>query len=222
MLRSLKLCFAVPGFLLLSCSQGEFTGGSAANRAMNPPPTANTPSTPQNTIPSDKTPETSDLITDGGSIIKEFNADYKSCLQLSKSGKRGYGTCGDNEVVVIVNDGAAKEMTCCPLASNSILSSLANEKHVARAGTCQPEEVLTGMQQNYGSYCTKINTNLVKLSAPIQSQFVTKSFPGLLGQIADSYNVKDTCVCPEGYVAIGGHTTQDNRCTEQCVRIEKK
>ena len=221
MLKSIVIVLATTAIIFSSCSQGEFTGGAGANRGMIQPPRDTPTNTTTGTVPGTP-PSSNDLKTDDGSLITDLNADYNSCLQLPKSGKRGYGLCGDNEVVVIVNDGAAREMTCCPLASQSILSAIQNEKHVARPGICQADEVLTGMQQNYGSYCTKINTSLVKLSAPINSTFVTKSFGGLLGQIAESYNVKDTCVCAEGYVAIGGHTTQDNRCTEQCVKIEKK
>ncbi|MEI6832685.1 MAG: hypothetical protein WCL28_01730 [bacterium] len=223
MRKSFNLTLGSVVLIFSSCSQGEFTGDTGANRGTIKPPVSTTPNT--NTTPNTTpgvTPDSGDLKTDDGGLIKDLNADYKSCLQLAKSGKRGYGQCGSNEVVVIVNDGGAKEMTCCPLASQSILSIKENEKHIARPGICQADEVLTGMQQNYGSYCTKINTSLVKLSAPINSTFVTRSFGGLLGQIAESYNIKDTCVCTEGYVAIGGHTTQDNRCTEQCVKIEKK
>lgn len=149
--------------------------------------------------------------------------NYTTCAALPAAGKRGYGQCDADKVVVIVNDGTAQEMTCCPVGAN-VLSTAAAERHVLRTGTCQADEVATGMQDpnTPGVYCTKINARYLKLSAPITSRYVNGNVPGVLGQIASSYNVSDTCICDEGTVVIGGHTPRDNRCEEKCVRIEKR
>jgi len=201
--------------LIFSCNAGEFSGDGATNVR----PTGKKPPTKPGDTPNFGSNE---LIVDDGGNISPL-PDYTNCLQLPRNGKRNYGQCADNEVVVIVNDGQAKEMTCCPLSSPIILSQKADEKHVVRSGRCQSNEVLTGMLSAQGSgYCTKINTALLTLSAPVPSVYATGTFPGILGEIARSYNVSDTCICPEGTVAIGGHTPQDNTCTEQCVRIQKK
>lgn len=153
-----------------------------------------------------------------------INADYSTCATLPAAGKQGYGKCPDNSVVVIVNDGKAAEMTCCPLGGKNILSTKDAEKHQLRTGVCQANEVLTGMQSSTAGtgFCTKINEKYLKLSSPVPSQYVNGNAPGLIGQIAKSYNVNDTCICPEGTIAIGGHTSADNRCGEQCVKIEEK
>lgn len=220
MFNSFTSLLATLLFVVVSCSSGDFAGeGGAGIR----PTSKKTPVTPTNPQPSDEPSNgPNELIIDDAGIISPL-PDYTSCLQLPKSGKRGYGQCGANEVVVIVNDGGAREMTCCPLASPIILSQKADERYITRSGRCQSNEVLTGMVSEQGTgYCTKINTSLVKLTTPVPSIYVTGQFPGVMGEIARSYNISDTCICPEGTVAIGGHTPQDNTCNEQCVKIEKK
>jgi hypothetical protein len=144
---------------------------------------------------------------------KVIRADYTACASLPSAGKRGYGKCEANAVVVIVNDGKAQEMTCCPLGGKNVLSAKDSDLHIQRSGTCQANEVLTGMADPHtpSGYCSKINDKYLKLSAPIPSKYVTGNVPGIMGQIAKSYNVSDTCICPEGTIAIGGHTPQDNR-----------
>jgi hypothetical protein len=160
-------------------------------------------------------------IDDGTKVIR---ADYTACAALPAAGKQGYGKCADNSVVVIINDGKAQEQTCCPLGGKNILSSKESERHVLRTGSCQSDEVLTGMQSATGNsgYCSKINTKYLKLSPSVPSQYVKGNAPGVLGQIAKSYNVSDTCICPEGTVALLGHTASDNQCAEKCVKIEEK
>ncbi len=155
---------------------------------------------------------------------KVIRADYTACIALPAAGKRGYGKCEDNLVVVIVNDGKAKEMTCCPLGGKNILSSKREDLHIQRTGTCQANEVLTGMLDPHApsGFCSKINDKYLKLSSPVPSQYVKGNAPGVMGQIAKSYNVSDTCICPEGTISIGGHTSQDNKCSERCVEIEAK
>lgn len=102
-------------------------------------------------------------------------------------------------VVVIVNDGKAQEMTCCPVGQN-VLSSVAAEHHVVRTGLCLADEVATGMKDPATPtvLCTKINSAYLKLSAATQAKYVTGKLPGVIGQIAASYNVNDTCLCEEG------------------------
>jgi hypothetical protein len=162
------------------------------------------------------------LVTSGGSLIA--TPDYTTCAALPQAGKRGYGKCDAQQVVVIVNDGKAQEMTCCPVQAQNILSTKPDEQHVQRVGLCLGEEVATGMVEPHapGVYCTKINTQYMRLSAPVVATYVNNDVPGVLGQIAATYNVSDTCICPEGFVVIGGHTAQDNTCADQCVRIERR
>jgi hypothetical protein len=162
------------------------------------------------------------LQTIDGRIVTTPN--YTACAALPQAGKRGYGKCDANQVVVIVNDGEAQEMTCCPVVAQNILSTKPDEVQIQRTGVCQANEVCTGMIDPHdpGIYCTKINTQFMQLSTPIASTYVQGNAPGVLGQIAATYNVSDTCICPEGTVAIGGHTASDNRCAEQCVRLERK
>jgi hypothetical protein len=40
--------------------------------------------------------------------------------------------------------------------------------------------------------------------------------------LVDSYHNSDCCICPEGSVIAGGHTSADNRCADVCVSIKKK
>ncbi|MCX6117316.1 MAG: hypothetical protein NT027_07230 [Proteobacteria bacterium] len=149
------------------------------------------------------------------------NPLYAVCTQSPTKGKQGYGKCKDNHVVVTINDGRYQEMTCCPLPAG-VLSSVSAEKHVARSGTCNENEVATGMQTLSSAFCTKIVTEKYKLSAPITSTYATPSEGGVMGIIARSYHRGDTCICKEGYVAIGGHSSGNNHCADKCVRIEKK
>ncbi len=162
-----------------------------------------------------------DLLEQDGVVAAPVN--YDTCKALPSAGKRGYGNCQANEVVVIVNDGNAQEMTCCPLLGKNIFSKEASELFVARQGLCQANEVLTGMTNTSGGIiCSKINTKYLELTTPVPSQYVVGSAPGVMGEIAKSYNVSDTCICPEKTVAIGGHKGSDNQCGEQCVTIKKK
>jgi hypothetical protein len=159
------------------------------------------------------------VTTSGGVTIAP--PKYNECMKLPQSGKRGYGTCPADQVVVIVNE--AQEMTCCPIGKN-VLSSVAAEQHVERQGLCGANEVATGMKDPKAPkvYCTKINTTHLKLSPANPAKYYQGGAPGVVGQIAASYNANDTCICDEGTVISGGHTGNDNVCKDQCVRIEKK
>lgn len=163
-------------------------------------------------------------LVDGSNDSKVVAADYKSCASLPAAGKQPYGKCGDNEAVVIVNDGSTQEMTCCPLTGQIALTTDESQMHMERKGACLEDEILTGMLDSKSGtgYCTKINTDSFRLSKPVPSQYISGKLLGVMGTIAQSYNWGDTCVCPEGTVAIGGHSPQDNFCGEQCVEIEFK
>jgi hypothetical protein len=149
--------------------------------------------------------------------------DYAKCAALPTLGKRGYGTCGFQEVLVIVNDGDKQEMTCCPIGPD-VLSTTPGEQNLLRTGGCLVDEVGTGMQSpsTPAIYCTKLNVALFQTAPSAPAMYVTKHLPGALGVIADAYNDNDTCVCPDGSVVFGNHTPKDNVCTDQCVLIQKR
>jgi hypothetical protein len=173
------------------------------------------------TSDSDKKPE--GLIDDGGGS-RSAKPDYQACAGLPSKGKRGYGQCADDQVVVVINDGKAQEMTCCAVGRNVLLTE---GKHTVRQGTCAANEVATGMQSAAGPqvFCSKINTKFLSLGNPVTAIYVKSSSRGVsqeLINLAEIYNVRDTCVCPDKHVLIGGHTTSDNRCADQCVEIKEK
>jgi hypothetical protein len=207
-------------FLGLSCSSNEFSGDSGLGARTTPKKSQNQPPNNDEKKPDDN----SGLIIDDSGVINTL-PDYKGCLNLTTTGKQSFGTkCGANQAVVIVDDGSNGDMTCCPLSSNKILSIKAEEKHVSRNGRCFADELLTGMGTSSSgiSYCSKINTDLFKLSAILASSLTQATIGGDLGRIADTYAERDACICPEGTVSIGEHSSLNNVCTEKCVRIEKK
>jgi hypothetical protein len=159
----------------------------------------------------------------GGGSVPIAPPDYAGCTALPSYGKRGYGQCSNGQVVVIVNDGDAQEMTCCPVGAN-VLSTVPAEQQLLRTGFCLPDEVATGMADPTAPaiFCTKINTAYLKLGTPTTARYVDHDLPGLLGQIASSYHNNDTCICDEGSVVTGGHIGKNDVCTDRCVRIEKK
>ncbi|MCA9665663.1 MAG: hypothetical protein KC503_08745 [Myxococcales bacterium] len=150
--------------------------------------------------------------------------NYTACAALPAAGKRGYGTCPAGNVVVIINDGKAAEMTCCPLGGTNVLSTNPAEINVMRIGFCNADEIGTGMLSVAGPmiYCTKFNTKYLQRTAPVTAVYTKGNAPGILGVIAKSYNVNDTCICPEGSMIIGGHTPSDNKCLDQCVKLVLK
>ena len=155
-------------------------------------------------------------------------ADLKTCSALPAYGKQDYGTnskCPDNHAVVVINDGQAKELTCCPIKSPGVLSAVPSEKHIQRSGSCGSNEVVTGMIEATPVYfCTKVDSGRFKTGAPIASIYAKNDSnlsPNLL-TIANSYNQRDTCICPEGGFMFGGHVTTDNVCKDTCVAISLK
>jgi len=154
-------------------------------------------------------------------------ADLAICLTLPSTGKIDYGAtnrCPENSVVVVINDGQRREMTCCPLPGVNILSADPLERHVARTGTCGTDEVVSGVVSPFGPalLCSKLNTKYLTLGPQVDSIYARRgdsSLPQILRTIADSYNDDDNCTCPMQTILIGGHTTTDNRCAGRCAQI---
>ncbi|MCX6117778.1 MAG: hypothetical protein NT027_09565 [Proteobacteria bacterium] len=215
--------YTMIGIAVSGCSERDFAsnqkvGAKKPQKSIeaNPEPT---PFLPETSIEASPSPE---VLANGGGDTK--SVDYNACKSLPAAGKRGYGKCDANSVVVIVNDGKKAEMTCCPVSPQAnLFSSTASELFVQRSGFCQADELLTGMIGTSAQlYCSKINTQTYKLSAPIASKYVNGSVAGAMGAIAASYHNSDTCICEEGYIAIGGHTPSDNTCAEKCVKVLQK
>jgi len=153
--------------------------------------------------------------------------NYQACASLPSAGKVRYpAKCNANEVMAVINDGNTQEMTCCPLQGSNILSSNPAEQYQPRTGRCLADEVGVGMVSAKDSqiYCTKINTQFLKLGPPQTAIYASRngnSNPSLQA-IAQVYNVGDCCVCPEKTVLVGGHVASDNVCQDQCVAITAK
>lgn len=96
------------------------------------------------------------------------------------------------------------------------------EMNQVRQGTCLADEVSTGISTMTAPFCTKINTQFLKLQSVGVATYGVKSSAGALGPLAKIYHNKDCCACPEGSVTIGGHTLSDNQCADQCVKIIQK
>ena len=232
--------------LLTACSQSNFAGksnhGAQSQQGHDDSANPESPVEEKNELPAadlghsntategddddvnsdDSTSVPSGLVEQESVLVVQIN--YDACKALPASGKRGYGKCNSEEVTVIVNDGKAQEMTCCPIGGKNILSSKASDLFVERTGTCQSGEVQTGMIDAKSSrlYCSRINETYLKLSSAVPAIYVKGALLGIMGEIAASYNNSDTCICPEGTASVGGHTASDNRCAEQCVKIIKK
>ncbi len=212
-MRLNKLLNAVAGAALFAsivgCSDSTFKSGVEGGQAVSPPPGQQIPGLPP------PPPPTRPLDNDQGGI------KYSLCTALPKGGYAPLGACAVNEVIVIINDGKADGRTCCPIG-NGILSTIPGEVNQPKPGLCGPDEVATGIKAMTVPYCTKINTQSFSLEPAGGAVYGTKKTAGLLGQLAARYNIGDCCACPEGTVMIGGHTTADNRCTDQCVKIVPK
>lgn len=218
----LYICTMI-GIAVSGCSESDFAssqkvGAKKPQKSIeaNPEPT---PFPPETSIDASPSPE---VIANGGGDTK--SVDYKACQAIAGAGKRGYGKCDANSVVVVVNDGKKAEMTCCPVSPQlKLFSTTASELFVKRSGLCQSDELLSGMIDTSGQlYCSKINTQSYKLSEPIPSKYVNGAVAGAMGAIAAAYHNSDTCMCEEGYIAIGGHTSSDNTCAEKCVKVLQK
>lgn len=159
-----------------------------------------------------------DVVTDFGSAV--LTPDYTLCAALPTKGYAALGACEKDQVLVIINDGKAAGRSCCPVGKN-ILSAVPAEVNQARQGVCLADEVATGLSAMTAPMCTKINPALTLQAGP-PATYGKKNTAGKLGPIAATYHNSDCCACPEGSVMIGGHSTSDNSCSDQCVTIIKK
>jgi hypothetical protein len=210
-----------------SCKPNKFeSGGAAAYQS------TTTTTMPQifSERPLDTTPtQSADMptgLSENNGVLSAF-PDLGKCASIAGQGKVNYGQqqrCQDGSVLVVVNDGTAKEQTCCPLPGTNIFSKNSSELYVQRTGRCGPDEVGVGMidPESSSLFCSKINSEHLSLSSPQAAIYAARSSSGIsdaLRVLAGSYNNRDTCVCPDGFILIGGHSPQDNICTDQCVQI---
>jgi hypothetical protein len=210
--------------LLSSCADNSFKSSGQRKAAEKDPVASSLPALPS-TNPTLSGPTTSGPVVPP---VVAQSVDYKTCATLPAGGKSGYRQCPLNSAVVIVNDGKKAELSCCPVADPSFFSTIPTEQNIVRNGMCGSssgvfDEVLTGMiDTSPRLFCTKIDTTRFLLSSPVPAIYSVGTMAGDLGPIAASYNNGDTCVCPAGTLAIGGHTKSDNTCGEQCVQVVKK
>lgn len=224
MITRMKISTAVlMAMLVTSCRDSNFSGGSAAKGPEPTPVTSAAPKPQPTMVTAEKVKEagpTIDILDNSNSI----KPDYSACSALPSSGKVKYpAQCADNQVMAVINDGETQEMTCCPVNGTNVFSAVPTERFQQRTGQCQPDEVGVGMVSAQSStiYCSRINTQYLKLSPPQNAVYVSKNSnlaPEQV-QIARSYNQSDTCICPLKMILIGGHSTEDNECRDQCVEI---
>ena len=189
-----------------------------------------------------KIPSGTDIAIDGsdssgnkpGSVLLEeeigqalLTPDYATCVARPNSKISYPAKCAENNVMVVINDGKTQEMTCCPVKEARIFSKTAAELYQERTGRCEANEVGVGMISAGSSkiYCSKINTDLVELGPSQNAKYAKSGSGGLtpeLQSLAQIYNVGDTCACPDRMILVGGHSTQDNVCQDQCVEILTK
>ena len=205
--------------VIVSCSNTDFSSaGQIAKKA------AAKKEAPGDQIPTLSESENippPDLETDTGGL-KFSGPDYSQCAKLPSGGyTKGGGQCDANQVIVIINDGKSAGKTCCPIGKN-VLSTVPAEMNQVRQGTCLADEVSTGISTMTAPFCTKINTQFLKLQSVGVATYGVKSSAGALGPLAKIYHKEDCCACPEGSVTIGGHTLSDNQCADQCVKIIQK
>lgn len=164
----------------------------------------------------------SKILFDEGNGIDEFSLDYHKCASLPTSGKTKYGRCLSNSVMVVINDGVAKEQTCCPLASSDLLSPYVSDLYIPRSRFCEDNEVGVGQKDLKTIYCSKIDEQKFEITRKVASQYAKRSMldSSDLQVIAAKYNKGDTCICPEGSIIIGAYYREDNLCMDQCGYID--
>lgn len=179
----------------------------------------------EDTLPED--PGSDDLDVDDDMVPGKTKPeiDYAGCARLPAGGKRPYGQCNPNEVVVIVNDGETPQMTCCPVDGGDLFDKDPAKLFQLRFGTCAAGEILSGMVEPHTPtlLCSALASDLK--TATVQSSVLAHDKMALsteIKSIVAQYHGTDTCLCPQGTMAIGGHTDQDNSCGEKCVTLELK
>jgi hypothetical protein len=157
--------------------------------------------------------------------------DVGKCINLPSRGLVDYGSspqCAANSVVMMINDGSSKEMTCCPLAGKQVLSINPSELNQRRNVKCDADEVATGMIDSAGPVllCSKVDTRFFKVSLDTKvAAYARRNMDSLsveMRSLVEQYNVNDTCICPENYIVLGNHTLRDNQCEDRCGQIVKK
>ncbi len=198
-----------------ACSNNDFSGqnGTIAKK-LGPLSPGSEPSVPVD-------PGTDDsVISDDEGVIS--TPDYGACKKLPTGGYASVGKCGTNEVMVMINDGNAGGRSCCPIGPGA-LSVTPSEVNQPRSGSCQSNEVSTGIQDMRTPYCTKINTAFLRLSSPVSAIYGTRGSAAELAALAAGYHNNDLCACPAGTIIIGGIPSPNNSCsTIRCASIEKK
>jgi len=156
----------------------------------------------------------------GGTIL-----DFKACASAAGRGLHdGYGKCGSNEVMTLINDGEGKEFTCCRLTANDVLSPNSGDRYIER-GTCGTDEVGVGMKSLSTAYCSKLNATLYTSTVIGTTVIVypeTSWLDASLKALVDSYGYGDTCICRDGGVVSGNHSSTNGVCADKCVQIKKK
>ena len=206
-----------------ACKNSKFAGDGGSHAEPTAIPIGAVQQVPTYAPPLTTPQQNAPVITGGGSI----QPNYGACASLPGAGKMKYpARCGDNQVVVIINDGSAQEMSCCPLNGTSIFSPNPAELFQERAGRCQVDEVGVGMISSSDGriYCSKLNVQFLKLGPPQKAQYVslTSNISPEIRAIAQSYNVLDMCACTLGTILLGGHTATDNVCTDDCAAVQPR
>jgi hypothetical protein len=173
----------------------------------------------------------SDGLVSGTDGLIAAGLDVGKCINLPSRGLVDYGSspqCAANSVVMMINDGSSKEMTCCPLAGKQVLSTKPSELNQRRNVRCDSDEVATGMIDSAGPVllCSKVDTRFFKVSldtkVAIYARRNADSITVEMRSLVEQYNVRDTCICPENYIVLGNHTLKDNQCEDRCGQIVKK
>ncbi len=154
---------------------------------------------------------------------KNFAPDYALCDKLTNKGYADTGVCGTNQVMIMLNDGTADGRSCCPLEAG-VLSTIPSEINILRPNNCLADEVSTGMVNTAIPYCTKINTNLLKLGKPQSAIYCSNASAAPFSNLAAKFHNNDLCACPAGTIIIGGMPSPNGAdpCTLKCAKIELK
>ncbi len=232
----ISLCFMIllSLFFAPSCKESEFSGSSkkpgSSGGDNNPRPTGGSTPDPTSGAPTSGDSNEGDTLgsssgsTSGAPPSNPSVIDYAQCAGFSGLGQQHGGRCADDRVVVIINDGKAGGITCCPIGKN-VLSTIATERHVLRSGSCLTDEVSTGFENiaNSQVYCTKVNP-LLAVETAGTSRYMSRgsTSDASLNALVRSYNQGDCCACNPGTIIAGNHSSSDNKCTDRCVRIKTK
>lgn len=155
--------------------------------------------------------------------------DYRGCAERIASASQDYGSaprCALDSVVVVVNDGKAESMICCPIAAG-VLSRDPAKQYVERAGACGAGEVAVGIKSGRDSImlCSAVDSERFETSPPVPSTRIKDDdhdLPPELALLAEAAHAGDTCICPQNHVVLGNHVYRDNVCGESCVEIRPK